>query len=180
MKFKITFALLVFGIVGQALGCKCNGPDRTLKQSFNGHSIIVDGKVISKKLVSFQSTMNASKVDYVKRKLMNDKENLKAFLSDSVYEIQLLVKESFKGSRVGDILIIYTRATSCGVPFQLEKDYIVYTLQRAWHYHDFLTQLLGQEKFENENTYWAHRCTRTALYDKNEASTLRQLRKSKG
>jgi hypothetical protein len=179
MKFKITFTLLVLGLVGQAFGCKCDGPDRTLKQSFNGHSVIVHGRVISLTLIPFQRTMNASKADYVRRRLINDKENLKTFLSDSVYEIRLLVKESFKGSGVGDTLTIYTRTGSCGVPFQLEQDYIVYTLQRAWHYHGFLTELLGQEKFEKENTYYAHRCTRTTLYDKSEASALRQLRNSK-
>lgn len=179
MKLEITFTLLILGLVGQAFGCKCDGPDRTLKQSFNGHAVIVHGRVISMKLVPFQSTMNASKVDLLKRKLMNDKKNLKTFSSDSVYEIQLLVKESFKGSGVGDTLTIYTRTGSCGVPFQLEKDYIVYTLQRGWHYHEFLTELMGQEEFEKENTYWAHRCTRTTLYDKSEASALKQLENSK-
>ena len=179
MKFEITLTFLVLGLLGKASGCKCDGPDRTLNQSVKGHSVIIHGRVIDKKLVPFESTMNTSKVDYVKRKLMNDKENLKTFLSDSVYEIRLLVKESFKGSGNGDTLTIYTRTGSCGIPFQLEKEYIVYTLQRGWHYHDFLNELTGQEKFEKENTYWAHRCTRTTTYDKGEASALRQLKNNK-
>jgi hypothetical protein len=123
--------------------------------------------------------MATAKADYVKNKLMNDKEKLQTFLSDSVYEVRLLVVESFKGSGVGDTLTIYTRTGSCGVRFNLNKEYIVYTLQRSWHYHDFLTELVGQEKFEKENTSWAHRCTRTTIYDNVEASGLRQLQKSK-
>jgi hypothetical protein len=114
----------------------------------------------------------------MKHKLVNDREKLQTFLSDSVYEIRLLVKEIFKGSGVSDTLTIYTRTGSCGFRFQLDKEYIVYTLQRDWHYHDFLTE--SKEKVEKENTYWAHRCTRTAIYEETEASSLRQLRNSKG
>jgi hypothetical protein len=123
--------------------------------------------------------MNTANVDYVKNKLIKDKDKFQTFLSDSVYEVRLLVKESFKGSVVGDTLAIYTRTSSCGVRFNLDKEYIVYTLQQGWHYHDFLTELEGQNKFEKENTYWAHRCTRTTVYDTAEAMGLRQLRNSR-
>jgi hypothetical protein len=178
MTIKITLTLLVLGLARQAYSCKCDG-ERSVKESFTGHSIIVDGKVVSKQLIPFERTMDAGTVEYVRNKLKKDKTQLQIFQADSVYEIRLLVKESFKGSSIGDTLTIYTRTSSCGFRFQLDREYIVYTLTKSGHYHDFLSESESEEKFEKENTYWAHGCTRTTLYDNAEATELRQLQNKK-
>ena len=173
---KITLTTLLLGICGHVYSCKCDGPG-TIKESFKGSSVIVRGRVVGKRLMSFDKTMNATKVDYVKNKLRDDKEKLQLFLSDFVYEIRLLVKESFRGSNAGDTLTIYTTTTSgsCGYRFDLDKEYIVYTLKKSLHYFLFLSEEERKDNFERENTYWAHACTRTTEYNNAEAAELRQL-----
>ena len=117
----------------------------------------------------------------MKNKLRDDKEKLQLFLSDFVYEIRLLVKESFRGSNAGDTLTIYTTMTSgsCGYRFDLDKEYIVYTLKKSWHYFLFLSEEERKGNFERENTYWAHACTRTTEYNNSEAAELQQLQRKK-
>ena len=178
MIFRVTLTTLLLGLYGHVYGCKCGGPG-TIKESFKGSSVIVHGRVVDKRLTSFEKTMKTAKVNYVRDKLKDDKKKLQLFLSDFVYEIRLVVKESFKGSSVGDTLTIYTTMTSgsCGYWFDLNKEYIVYTLKSSWHYFLFLTETERKENFEKENTYWAHACTRTAEYHDSEAIELRDLQK---
>lgn len=177
---KVTLTTLLLGICGHAYSCKCDG-SRTIKESFKGSSVIVHGRVVGKRLMSFDKTMNTTKADYVKNKLKEDKQKLQLFLSDFVYEIRFLVKESFRGSNTGDTLTIYTTRTSgsCGYRFDLDKEYIVYTLKKSWDYFLFLSEEEREANFERENTYWAHACTRTTEYYKSEAAELRQLQRDK-
>jgi len=169
----------MLGQYGHVYSCKC-AEERTLLESFKGSSVIVHGRVIGKRLTSFRETMTTASATYVREKLKEDKEKLKLFLSDLVFEVRLVVIESFKGGKVGDTLTIYTTTTSgsCGIKFDLEKEYIVYTLKRCHQYFLFLKE--EEEKkgaVEKENTYWVHACTRTAGYVNSEAVELRNLGK---
>lgn len=169
---------MLLGQYGHVYSCKC-AEERTLIESFKGSSVIVRGRVIGKRLTSFKETMSTANATYVRDKLKEDKEKLELFLSDFVYEVRLVVKESFKGGEEGDTLTIYTTITSgsCGIRFDLEKEYIVYTLKRCQQYFLFLTEKERKGIVEKENTYWAHTCTRTAEYDNSEAVELRKLQK---
>jgi hypothetical protein len=177
MIFRLTLTTLLIGLFGPAYGCKC-ARDLTVMESFGGSTFIVHGKVVAKRLTSFSETMDTEHANYVKTKLRDDdKSKLELFLSDFVYEVKLVVLENFKEGTVGDTLSVYTTKThgSCGISFDLNKEYLVYTLKTCHQYFLFLTESEREKKFEKENTHWVHACTRTAEYNRSEAAELREL-----
>lgn len=177
MTSKVVLTILLLGISMRGYSCKC-GDTTTIKESFRGSSVIVHGRVVTKTLVSLDKTMSANKAEYVKNKLNGDKDKLQLFLSDRIVEIRLVVIESFKGSSPGDTLTIYTSALtgSCRYWFDVNKEYIVYTLKSSWLYFHFLNESEERQRFEKENTYWAHPCTRTTEYKNSEIAALRKLK----
>jgi hypothetical protein len=176
MKLKIIFTTFILLLWTHVYACKCNGPG-TVKESYPGAAVVVHGKVVSKKVVSFASTMKVKAAGDVRKKLASDAQKLQLFESNFIFEIKLQVIEKFKGN-VGDTVILYTtiNGASCGYQFETEKQYIVYAYAKSHSYRFFLTEPERNGNFEKENTYWTNHCTRTAVYYKSEADELRKIK----
>jgi hypothetical protein len=179
---KVNKTIVIAGIlIGlgsyYSYACKC-AYDPTITESFKGSTLVVHGRVVNKKLISFAETMRTSKANEVKERLKTDQQTLQLFETDYVFEIKLEVVENFKGSSIRDTLTIYTTMSSgsCGYKFDLAKDYIVYASKKSFHYSMFLTASERKDNFEKENTYWVHRCMRTSEYHKPEANELRKIK----
>jgi len=176
MTYKAFLTIALLGLSVQGYSCKC-GDTPTIEDSFKGSSVIVHGRVLSKKLVSLDQTMDVVKAADLRNKLKDDHHKLEFLLAERIIEIKFVVKESFKGSVVGDTLTIYTpgMSGSCRYWFDVDKEYIVYNLKSSWLYRFVLSES-EENDFEREGTYWAYSCTRTTEYAESEALELRNKR----
>jgi hypothetical protein len=181
MKFRITLIAIIVGVAGHGYACKCGGP-WSVEEEFVDTELIVQGKVISKKLVSIQETLKQDKVSGVKERLKGDDQKLQFFESYYVYEIKIEIIEKYKGTVLRDTLTIYTppKAASCGYKFEMGKIYIVYASRRSDIGFMFLSDADLHENLEEENTFWTNHCTRTTVFKKLEADELRRLKMKSG
>ena len=176
MKSGLLVALMVVSI-SQTFACKCSDT-WTIRESFKHVPIIISGKVLKRKVVSFAETIRTEKLQDIEKDIAGDSQKLKMFKMNFVFEVQFLVTERFKELNIQDTITIYTTITSgsCGFRFEEGKEYIVYGTKKGF-YPFMLTEVMKKEMIERENTYWTTHCTRTQLYNELEAKELRLLKK---
>lgn len=176
MKFEFLLTVLIFGVAGQGVACKCGGPG-TVQESFKSTELIVYGKVISKDTIRFSETIREQNVSEVREGLKDDKQLLQLFDMTYVLKLELEIIEKYKGKSFQKKVTIYTplHSASCGFRFQKDEQYIVYASSK--NSMNFLFQNKGGNKVhEKENTFWTTHCTRTTTYAKLEADELRTLK----
>ncbi|MFD0999953.1 hypothetical protein ACFQ21_11590 [Ohtaekwangia kribbensis] len=175
MKSLLLVALMVS--ISQAFACKCS-ETWTVRESFKYVPIIISGKVLKRKVVSFAEMIRTDKLHDIEKDIAGDSQKLKMFEMNFIFEVQFLVTERFKELNIPDTITIYTTITSgsCGFRFEEGKEYIVYGTKKGF-YPFMLTEVMKKEMIERENTYWTTHCTRTQLYNDLEAKELRTLRK---
>jgi hypothetical protein len=176
MKFKLFLVILIFGFAGKVYACKCGGPG-TVQESFKGTELIVYGKVIRKDTVRLSETIKEELVSEIREGLKEDKQLLQLFDMTYVLQLELEIKEKYKGLNHRRTIIIYTPllSASCGFRFQMDDHYIVYASSK--NFMRFLFQNRdGSKRHEKGDTFWTTHCTRTTEYLKSEADELRTLK----
>jgi hypothetical protein len=89
--------------------------------------------------------------------------------------VRLKIVTLYKGKTSSDTLTIITPATgaACGLYFENGKDYIIYGMTE---------ELSSSPKFKrtalNNNIYYTHTCTGTAMFTKAEEGEIDKLRSS--
>lgn len=172
MMLKATF-FLAFGFATQVYACKCDGSG-SIKTSFTSAEGVVYGKVISKTLVPFTSTLRADKIEEIKIALKDNEQKL-ALLEMLIVKVELALVEKYKGVSYSDTISFYTtmNGASCGYKFEVGQSYIVYFSKSNLN---FLFDSGSGGDIRKEKIYWTNNCTRTSLFSKTEAAELRALK----
>ncbi|WP_350290810.1 hypothetical protein [uncultured Croceitalea sp.] len=91
-KFIILF--IIFGTTSQfALACRCNTKD-DIKAHYKNTEVIIHGKVLSKKIVTFSSTLNIKGLELVSESYKNNTEKLGFLEKDWIIKIEVEIIES--------------------------------------------------------------------------------------
>jgi hypothetical protein len=173
MTLRFPLTILLLGLFAQAYACKCVGPG-TVQESLKSADAVFRGQVIRMELVSFAETIRADKRNQIRDRLSKDADIKDLFDHKGIVKIQLRLTENFKGEVTADTLTIYTTygGASCGFNFELGKEYIVYGAMIGHVDGFYLNEQERSLRLESKNIFWTHRCTRTTLYNKQEADEL--------
>lgn len=154
--------------------CKCES-NEDIKKEFNSTDIVVHGKVISKKNVTFISTLNKKGLKKINSKNVLDrdiKENLK---NEDILKIEMEILYSYKGKRLKKNIFIYTSRNSatCGYKdFKVGQEYQVYLFKNCYFGFNYKKANLDDSSY---NGYWTNTCTRTKQFSMEEDKELKRL-----
>lgn len=136
--------MLLFLCYFNCNACTCIGIISVIKE-VEASDIIVCGKVISENIFTVKEWRNKKKLEQI--------------------EYKISISKIFKGSNSTDTLRIVTGTGSgdCGVKFLVGKKYIIYAQYR----NKYFEQGEPVKQF-----YYTDICTRTQLFNKNEAKEI--------
>ena len=165
MKLQFLLIITLFGLFGQTYACKCNGLP-TKEEGLKSSDLVIYGKVISTRLISFAKTIDSNKISAFKEKLKGDKKKLGLFERDWIQEVEILVKEKIKGEIKKDTVTIFTSwsSASCGYRFKMDVLYHVYAKRQSYLNVFFLNHKDRNKEFGRKNSFWTNQCTLTSEY----------------
>lgn len=174
---RILLTLLFFLTFGvhTAKACKTQGPD-DVKTEFKGTEVIVHGKVLSKKIVSYASTLSTEKLDMIREKYKSDSQKLTFLNSESIIKVELEIIESYRGNKLKNKIVVYTSrfGASCGFRrFKIGGDFQVYLSTK--NQMEFLFAKASSGTKDNLGL-WTNHCTWTKGFDKSEHEELCELK----
>ncbi|PCJ67494.1 MAG: hypothetical protein COA58_04020 [Bacteroidetes bacterium] len=167
-KFTNLLTLGFFLINSGIYACSCIG-QRTVKEEIKYSDAVVIGKIISKELVT-----------------LIDSTAVKMFSTDStvakgypyktiVARYELMLTSVYKGKITTDTIEIFTSVDgrSCGILFEIGKDYIVYGEDET-----YFGQVNNDWPFpKGKNIYWTNICSRTSVKTKEEITEIEKYRR---
>lgn len=169
--------LLVWGIpmIGSnySLACSCEEPG-TVQESFDQSDIVVYGKVLSRKYITFRETMKVEKGDSLNNILTNHINEL--LNSDVILKIEFEIKKTYKGTITTDTITVYTgrSSASCGFSrFKEGEEYLIYGSTESYCFGLFTEG--ENDNLEKQGTFWTSYCSRTKEYNDHEARELNKL-----
>ena len=138
------------------LSCNCGNEFPTVKDNIKYSDIVVSAVVLSQTVTSDFSSFATIEGDTNDYHYKLTKYPLKI--------VRLKITTLFKGQVSSDTLTIFTaiNGAGCGVRFEIGKQYIIYGTNRD----SFIRSDKLFRKSLNNNVYWTHSCTLTALWHK--------------
>lgn len=148
-------------IAGLSIACQCQ--DITVKDAVSFSDIVFKGTVISKTV-----TADFSIYGVTQRGNFNPEEHSWTQYPQAVYKVKLEKIYKGKSSRDTIAIITPTGGASCGVPFQLGQQYIVYGIKK-----DVLFSEKSLKRFATNNgTFFTYSCIRTDRWFKPEEEEI--------
>jgi hypothetical protein len=163
------FALVLISINPEyLLACSCSG-ESSVKDAAKYSEIVLNGVVLSKTITMDLLTYGVKVVGDPNLSLYT---SMLAKTPIAVFKIRVL--KIYKGKSSADTISVITAASgaSCGIPFQIGANYIVYgtTDESLMRSNSF------RRSSTNNKTYWTHRCSRTSFYSKDEEKAIISLK----
>lgn len=154
--------------------CKCESVD-DIKTEFKSTDVVVHGKVISKKYVTFMNTLNKKGLKKINSKNVLDKDKKELLKNKNILKIKIEVLYTYKGKRLKKNIFIYTSRNSatCGYKdFKVGQEYQVYLSKKCYFAFIYKNADLDSSSY---NSYWTNVCTRTKHFSLEEDEKLKTL-----
>jgi hypothetical protein len=169
MVMKTIFLIILFQLWTTALlCCSCDG-ESTVKEGIEGSNLVASATVISQTI-----TTNLQQLAIIQGDTTDFTYKLLKYPSRVV---KLKITTLYKGQVSSDTIIIITppNGASCGVHFEVGKQYIIYgTTQDEVNQSE-----KNARKSANNTIYWTHSCSRTSPWCKDEEAEIIKLTKNK-
>jgi len=167
MTMKTFFIIILFQLwTTTVFCCSCEG-ESTVKESIDGSNIVVSAVVISQTITDDLKQFAIIQGDTT--------DFMYKLLKYPSRVVKLKTITLYKGQVSSDTITIITppHGASCGVYFEIGKQYIIYgtTQDEINHSQKFV------RKSTNNNIYWTNSCTRTTPSYKDEEAEILKLTK---
>lgn len=174
MRIILSLAFVfLFSLSADACTCVPKSP---VPEAYESAAAVIKAKVLSTEYISYAASMDPEKEVLVRRNLAGKEHYLRQYDSKVITKVQAAVLKVYKGDSLLDTLTIYTHRTSgsCGyTDFKVGQDFIIYCSDVGNGYTYF--NLGNVEGLKPENSFWAHKCSRTTRYNVEEEVLLHEV-----